>query len=58
MRGADVRHSSKLISVVQQEGAVRHYRSAAYFDDTFSQTGKYPTVAEAASEFAVSNRTV
>ena len=23
MRGADVRHSSKLISVVQQEGAVR-----------------------------------
>lgn len=39
-------------------GRSQAYRIAAYFDDTFSQTGKYPTVAEAASEFAVSNRTV
>ena len=39
-------------------GRSQAYRIAAYFDDTFSQTGKYPTVAEAASEFVVSNRTV
>ena len=34
------------------------YKIAVYFDDAFSQTGSYPTVADAAAEFTVSGRTV
>ena len=34
------------------------YKIAAYFDDAFSQTGSYPTVADAAAGFTVSGRTV
>lgn len=31
---------------------------AAFFDDAYVQTGEYPTVFEAASDFGVSKRTV
>ena len=39
-------------------GRSQSYKIAAYFDDTFSQTGHYPIVSDAAAEFAVSVRTV
>jgi hypothetical protein len=39
-------------------GRSNSYKIASFFDDSFAQTGEYPTVVEAAKEFSVSKRTV
>lgn len=48
----------KANSVVQQEDAVRYTGSPHTLTILSSQTGKCPTVVEAAAEFAVSNTKV
>ena len=39
-------------------GRSKAHQIAAYFDDHYFQTGRYPTVAEAATEHGTSRRTV
>lgn len=54
----ELKRLNKANSRRSAQGRSVSYQIAAYYDDAYSQTEKYPTVQEAAEEFGVSNRTV